>query len=328
MTAPDRRLVAPVRLESGHGVAGLRRRLVGWCARSAFLAVKAGRGGRQSERITLRAGRLLGSGGKVRFRLAGGRTLVVSSTDRYWLRQLLFDREYEPEIDGFVTRTVTAEDAFVDCGANIGLWSVAVSDVIRDPNRIVAVESAVRTVQQLHDNWDANHRPFTIVPRALGVRDDELVHFYSSATDPASSSTVKESAPADSLTEDVLTISLPTLLASQRSASDRRPGVVFVKLDVEGIEQHVLRSLDPRTDDDVIVIYEDHGRDTRHLATAAALAIGFTVAFIEADGGLRPVPSSSLADLDALKSNPYRGYNLVAFAAEGPAARRIAASAV
>lgn len=321
------RLVAPVRLDCGPGPLGLYRRLVGFTARLAFQAVKIGRHGRQSERITLRAGRALATHGKVRFRLASGSTILAISTDQYWLRQLLFDREYEPDIDNFVTRTVTAEDAFVDCGANIGLWSVAVSNVIRDPDRIVAVESAARTVQQLQENWNANCRPFTIVARALSVRDNELINFYSSESDPASATAVEAAAPSDAQREEVLTISLATLLAAQRSAP-ARPSVVFVKLDVEGVEQFVLQTLDPRRDDDIIVIYEDHGRDMSHAATVAALDAGFSIAFIEADGRLRPVASSSLAGLAALKTNPRWGYNLVAFAADGPAARRIAATTV
>ena len=91
------------------------------------------------------AARLVGSGGHTSFQLGGGGSFLVPVDDRYWLRPLLLDRSYELDLDHFLRRTLTSHDVFLDCGANLGLWSIAAARVIRDPKRVVAVEASSRT---------------------------------------------------------------------------------------------------------------------------------------------------------------------------------------
>ncbi len=101
-------------------------------------------------------------------------------------------------------------------------------------------------------------------------------------------------------------------------------GLIVIKLDVEGLEAHLLAMLDSSTDEDVLAVYEDHGRDEAHSTTRAALDAGFRVAFVDWDGSLTAIdPDSLQQQLDELKSNPRWGYNFVAVAPSGLAAGRL-----
>jgi FkbM family methyltransferase len=270
------------------------------------------------------AGWLLGRHGRIGFRLHGGGRLSIDAADRYWIRHALFDRAYEPDVDSLLSAVLRKGDGFVDCGANIGIWSIAASQVIDDPGRVIAIESSTATFELLSHNWHQNDERFTPLKRALWDRDDETVTFYASATDPASSSALADLAPTNAHEETVHTVALRSLLKSVRSGRDGSDAasIIVVKLDVEGLESRLIATLDPSADDDVLVVYEDHGRDSTHATTASVLSKGFHVAFLY-DGHLRPISAESVNELDTLKWNPLWGYNLVAAAGSGPAWRRL-----
>jgi FkbM family methyltransferase len=282
--------------------------------------------GRESSQVVALAGKLLGRGGRVEFRLHSGGVLIVSAGDRYWIRHALFDRAYESDVDVLVSRVLRDGDAFLDCGANIGLWSIAASEVITEPTRVLAVEASASTYEQLGTNRRANGERFAVLRSAIWDRDGEVVPLYSSLSDSESSSTVEEFAPSNATVESVVTVALLSLVESMRATTGGSAGgqpLTFVKLDVEGLEARLLGTLDPSVHGDLLVIYEDHGRDRTHSTTAAALARGFRVAFLAGGGRLKPITDDSLRELDELKPYPSLGYNFLAVAPNGSAARRL-----
>lgn len=317
-------LVRPLKLVAP-GLSGIAQRSLVGTLRLGFLAVRRLGRGRESGRITAIAGRLASRGGQVVFRLNGGGLLAVDASDQYWIRHAVFDRSYESDVDQLLSRVLGRGDGFVDCGANVGLWSIAASQVIDVPGRVVAVESSGATFRKLQSNWRRNGERFTICRRALWDRDDETVTFYSSDADPASASALPELAPRDAQAETVRTVALRSLVDSVRAqvddGSDGEP-IIIVKLDVEGLESRLIATLDSSLDDDVLVIYEDHGRDRAHSTTASALGKGFAVAFLGSDT-MYPITAASLSELDRLKSVPSVGFNLVAGVEGGRAWRRL-----
>ncbi|MEE4538959.1 MAG: FkbM family methyltransferase [Erythrobacter sp.] len=268
--------------------------------------------------------RLLGDKGVISFRLADGSTFTAGVTDRYWLYYLLLHRRYEPDIDSFLFRALKPQDSFLDCGANLGFWSIAASSVIKNKNFIVAVEASSRTFSNLERNWKKNGERFTIRCRAIGIRSGEELSFFSSATDHASASLIEQLSPEDAIIETVTTISVADLVADQRVQKNSPDALVFVKLDVEGMERDVFSALDPKDYGDLIIIYEDHGSETQHV-TGKVLEMGYSAIFMGDDGTLEPILPNSLSRLDELKTDAAKGYNLLAFAPDGPAANRVAA---
>jgi len=266
------------------------------------------------------AAHLVGRGGQASFQLAGGGSFLVTVDDTYWLQPLLLDCSYELDLDHFLRRTLTSRDVFLDCGANLGLWSIAAARVIRDPERVVAVEAGSRTFAGLIANWKANERSFTPLHRAISDVTGREASFFASVGDHAAATLVEGLAPDDAHQEVITTVSLLDLAPEP---SDIGNGLVFVKLDIEGMERRVLATIDPQEHGNFVILYEDHGSDTTHV-TAFLLERGFEVAFIADDGTLEQIRRTTLSRLDALKVNPGRGYNLLAVAARGAAAARLA----
>jgi FkbM family methyltransferase len=204
----------------------------------------------------------------------------------------------------------------------LGLWSIAAARVIRDPERVVAVEAGSRTFARLIANWEANDRCFTVLNRALSDVTGSNVSFFASTGDHASATLVEGLSPVDAQSEIITTVSLLDLVR-ERMPSNAGDALVFVKLDIEGMERQVLATVDPDQHSDLVILYEDHGSDTTHV-TAFLLERGFGVAFMTDDGSLEQIRRDTLHRLDALKVNPLRGYNLLAVATRGAAASRLA----
>ncbi|UUR09442.1 FkbM family methyltransferase [Sphingomonas glaciei] len=269
------------------------------------------------------AARSIGKDGQLDFRLRGGGVFMVRTDDRYWLTYLLLLKNYENDLDHFLTRVLRAKDSFLDCGANLGLWSIAVSRVIDDARRVVAVEAGSRTFAQLERNWEANDRSFTTLHRAVGEISGERVSFFASVGDHASATMVQGLRPEDSKEEIVTTVGLLDLVAEQRILRTADDALIFVKLDIEGMERKIFATLDPADHGDLALLYEDHGSEQNHV-TAFVLERGFGTAFLADDGSIEFITGENLHRLSALKTDSSRGYNMLAFVSGGAAAGRLA----
>ena len=261
---------------------------------------------------------LIARDGVVRFVLASGGHFLVEPSDRYWLLPLLIEGGYENDLDRFLSRFVPLDDWFFDCGANLGIWSVALGATLRKRSHVIAVEPASNVFLQLDRNRLANGASFDCLQRALSDRSGAAVELFSATGDHASSTLLKQFAPESSSPESVSTISLNELL-EMRAPTAEPSAVTFVKLDIEGMEAAVIAGFDP-VQDDVMLLYEDHGRDPTSAATASALTRGLTVFLLGDDGGIRRIDREE--SLGHLKPDPARGYNLLAFAPQGRAAHR------
>lgn len=313
-------LVSPVLV--GHAEQRARDQVISTVLRAGVAVSRSLLGGRGVGLGCTTAARLLGTNGHISFLLSGGGVFGVGTNDRYWLNYLLLEKSYETDLDHFLTRALTSKDSFLDCGANLGLWSIAAARVIGDKTRVVAIEAGSRTFAQLKQNWVANDRSFTIHHKAVGIVSGELVSFFASVGDHASATLVEGSSPEDAQMESVTTISLLDLINEQRSRQASSDALIFVKLDVEGMERQIVSTIRPSEQSSVVIMYEDHGSELNHVTTFV-LQQGFQVIFLADDGTIEPIKKDTLTRLKQLKADPARGYNLLAFAPTGLAASRL-----
>ena len=303
-TAPDM-LLAPVIVEfPRYGNRAHRATVTGLRAWVHFS--RRVLGGRGVGLACVAAAKIAATDRSVTFRLASGGHFTVDATDRYWVLPLLLDAAYEPDLDWFLTGALRADDVFLDCGANAGVWSVAASSVIVDPSRVVAVEAGRTAFGRLSRNAANNPGRFTTVNRALSDQSNCLLEFFSDDADTASASLVRAMATDGARSEQVTTIALGDLLPPH----DCSEALTFLKLDIEGMEETVIASCPPEAFDNVIVMYEDHGRDPTSAVTAMLLTHGFSIWLLLDEGHAVPVIETD--QVRPYKVDPHKGYNLIA----------------
>ena len=68
--------------------------------------------------------------------------LIFPENDNYWSLGTTLGRHLdEPEIDWVLQRAIDRPYALIDCGANIGYWSVLASSMPYGRHRAVAIEA-------------------------------------------------------------------------------------------------------------------------------------------------------------------------------------------
>jgi FkbM family methyltransferase len=244
--------------------------------------------------------------------MAGGGRLRIRLADGYWTRLLIPDYIYEPETWSALARALSVPGVFfLDCGANIGYWSVACGQFV-PPGHIVAVEACPPNFEQLAENARLNAGRFTAVWNALWNKDGEDAVIVSHELRHAGSSIVdrREKVGKSGYVQHVVkTVTLDTLCS--RYAIPPRAKLV-VKLDVEGAEIETLCG-GRRTfsEHDALLIYEDHGQDPDCRTSKFVLQeLGFAVFHCGKHGSVRRM--ETLDDIRDLKTNVHVGYNFAA----------------
>ena len=126
-------------------------------------------------------------------------------------------------------RLLRPGSTFVDCGANIGLWSLIASPVVGEMGRVIAFEPNPATSDKLAENVSANSLDnITVVRAAVGAR--------SGIASLRCESSHNISALCDQTTAETITVPVVTL---DEYIGDQP--VHAIKIDVEGYELDVLR---------------------------------------------------------------------------------------
>jgi FkbM family methyltransferase len=242
----------------------------------------------------------------------GGRTATIAigpdaqisfpASDPYWNRMLLRSYDHEPEMARFLRLLSGTDYGFVDCGANIGYWSVFVASSVGGGKPVLAVEASASTYARLTANTTTHADRIKTFHRAILDRSDVEVRLNAEAHEARGIAAEGEASNG----EVVTSIAIDDLLEEQGWAARR----LVVKLDVEGVEREALAGMERALGRDALVIYEDHGSDATHALTRHILdERGLTVHLL-LDGRIAPIANAD--ELDAHKRDRTKGYNLMA----------------
>ena len=155
-------------------------------------------------------------------------------------RRIYFFGIYEPHLTYFMKRTIKPGDIVVDVGANIGYFTLLMSQLSGKDGSVVAIEASPATFEKLIKNIERNHC-VNVISRPVAVSDHkgEIKLFYSKYgdRDTGKISTIEQrgctfvsSVPCDTLMS-ILTSAVPI---------DR---VSFIKIDIEGAEAPLLSEI-------------------------------------------------------------------------------------
>lgn len=256
------------------------------------------------QRLTWMAARFFSADDQVSVAVAEDTRLLIPLYDGYWAKLLNRHYRYEPEITTMLSRLLTPASYFIDCGANIGYWSMVSRNRAR---RVVAVEASPDTYARLQANVELNSADIDLVSAALWSEDGQLLtmtrHHLQHAGSTVSNGRGRAGAGGWD-TIEVPSLTLGTIL--DRYCPDQTAPVV-VKLDVEGAEIPAVEgSKDTLRRRGAVLIYEDHGDDPECKVTRHLLGLGMVVT--DAISG----QALTVDEIAAQKTQSWRGYNFVA----------------
>lgn len=247
-------------------------------------------------------------------RLAGGARFKINLADGYWTRLLIPGYVYEPDIWGVLSQVLKLPGVyFLDCGANLGYWSVVCGQVL-PPGHILAVEAAPTVYEQLAENARLNGGSFKAVWNALWDKDDEDAVIVSHERHHAGSSIVNRKhkiGQAGYAKHVVKTATVDTLCDRNGVPRDAK---LIIKLDVEGAEiEALLGARNTLSEREFLLFYEDHGQDHECSTSNFVMhELGFDVFHCGDSGNV--VRMDTLDSIRKLKTDVHIGYNFVACA--------------
>lgn len=231
--------------------------------------------------------------------------LIVQLDDGYWTSLLNRNYTYEAEIAALLHRMLTPDTYFLDCGANIGYWTMLCRNRAR---AVAAVEASPTTYRHLEANAKLNNADVSLIHAALWHTDGETLTILEHAQQHAGATVRGDNAHAK---EDgwhpanVTSITLRSLI-EEHCPDPSAP--IIIKLDVEGAEIPAIEGAgDTLRKRNVIVVYEDHGSDPRCEVTRHLQRLGMVTADLVT--GMR-LTVEEIADQ---KIQKWRGYNYLAY---------------
>ena len=262
--------------------------------------------GRGLQRFAWELGRLAGPNASAVVAVDGVRLRVYLS-DGYWVHLLFFAGSYEPEIEAALGRTLRPGTPFIDCGANIGYWSLLAA--VRHQARVIAIEPAGRSFERLAENVKLNGEVVQTRRAAVWSSSGVVLKLVTHAQRHAGASVVNRRERIGVTGYGVEEVGTVTLDQIYRECYEGEPSVA-IKLDVEDAEVEALRGARELLDScDALLIYEDHGSDPKCRVSEEILEVS-RYGVYRWDGGF--VKISSLDDLRRIKVYRHIGYNFFA----------------
>jgi FkbM family methyltransferase len=253
----------------------------------------------------------------------GQRNYKVYLDDPYWVKYLHAGFSYEKDMEGILGKALARGTVFLDCGANIGYWSLYGAQKVGAPGRVVAVEATSRSFDRLCENSKLNEGAFTGIKKGIYSQSGLDLEFETHpARHGANSCVRRRGKPGDTSfqREWVKSITIDDLLKEVLSGGAATREIV-IKLDVEGAEIEAFKGAEEAFRRGALFIYEDHGNDPNSTITDFVLnRLSLPVYFIKEDSSL--IRIQNLEQLRDLKE--YRiAYNLATAREDSPVLKRL-----
>lgn len=242
---------------------------------------------------------------------SGGR-IQIYLKDGYWTRLLVKGFVYEPEIEFVLNRVLTQPDTyFLDCGANIGYWSVIGSRLLPS-GRTVAVEASPAQFDQLRRNAQLNGGRFDTVLGAIWSRNGDTLVIVTHDMRHAGSSVVNRREKAGRHGYHEYKVDSVTIDSVCDRCVPNPDAKIVIKLDVEDAEIQALEGArGVLTGRQVVVLYEDHGHDSScRISEHFFRNLGFDVFYCDENSTVTRM--NSIADVRNVKRHTSTGYNFSA----------------
>jgi len=242
----------------------------------------------------------------------GGGKLEINLNDGYWTKLLVGNFVYESEIGFVLSRLLRQPDTyFLDCGANIGYWSVFAGRFL-PPHHSVAIEASPAQFDQLLRNAHLNEDRFEPVLGAVWSVCDDILTIVTHDLRHAGSSVVNR---RNKLGEhgyqehSIKSVTIDSVCDQYIAMRDAR---VVIKLDVEDAEIQALEGASRVLGSgEVAVLYEDHGQD-RSCRISKHFFDHLNFDIFYCDESNKVTLMGSLADVIVVKKSPSKGYNFSA----------------
>lgn len=223
--------------------------------------------------------------------------------DGYWSCLLDNTCSYSPECETFLKAMKDVNYAFIDCGANYGYMSVIVTSEEYGNKPSISIEPDPDTFNILKRNQELNSARFEIVNKAVFSKSGETVSLHGAKHEARS--ILNEDGQCQS--GKIETLALNDLSHWLESAG--KPATIL-KLDVEGVEIDAMAGADQLLDQDVLVIYEEHGADnTDSVSRYMSDTLGMKLFWVD-ETGCHEIKTAE--QIKAIKRNPRVGYDFIA----------------
>lgn len=173
-------------------------------------------------------------------------------------RSLLRDGTYEPDVVDIFKREVGPGDVVFDVGANEGFFSALAARLVGDRGVVVAVEPQSRLHDILMINLALNASGRTVVyPNVVDVNPGATVELSLTPLSNTGATSVVHRYRWGRATEKVATISIDDIVEREKLSF-----VSLIKIDVEGYEYEVIRSMQKTLDSNIIrkIFIDYHGQ--------------------------------------------------------------------
>ena len=194
----------------------------------------------------------------LRWRLAGGGRLWLhpghSFTHCFWPA---IDG-YEPDVRTFIETFLRPGQTFLDCGANVGYFSIVAGHRVGPTGRVLAVEANPTTFGLLSDNLRLNGFGDGVHCALTNEPGDVTLHMSRAGGDVYSS--LRREGINNG--QDVESFVVPGRLLDDVLADRKIDRVDMVKVDIEGAELDVLRSAPRLMEIDRPLIICEYGMNT------------------------------------------------------------------
>lgn len=182
--------------------------------------------------------------------------------DHYW-HSVFLGWSYEPGVEWLFRRIKDLPYALIDCGANMGYWSVLASSREFGMHPVVAIEAARSNFEFLENNAEANENRFTAVHRAISDVSGRKMKLYGKMHFGRSLNPDWH-AGAEAHAEEVETITIDDV-ATKFLPEDGQP--IVLKIDVEGAEVAAMQGGRKTVEAGALLVYEDHEKELDHPAS-------------------------------------------------------------